>query len=102
LSERSVNAIIFAIANRGVGPARIVRVEILLKGERMGNEDAPLLDCCVDGETREQRSVTLKRLTERTFTSTLDGAALTPGQERILYQFERPSRTASRSPFGTG
>ena len=65
--ERGVNAIIFALANRGVGPARIARVEILLKGERMGNEDALLLDCCVDGETREERSVTLKRLTERTF-----------------------------------
>ena len=88
--ERGVNAIIFALANRGVGPARIARVEILLKGERMGNEDALLLDCCVDGETREERSVTLKRLTERTFTSTLDGSALTPGQERILFRFERP------------
>ena len=88
--ERRVNAIIFAIANRGVGPARIARVEILRKGERMGNEDALLLDCCVDGETQEERSVTLKRLTERTFTGTLDGAALTPGQERILFQFERP------------
>jgi len=33
----------------------------------MGNEDALLLDCCVDGETREECSVTLKRLTERTF-----------------------------------
>ena len=88
--ERGVNAIIFALANRGVGPAQIARVEILLKGERMGNEDALLLDCCVDGETREERSVTLKRLTERTFTSTLDGSALTPGQERILFQFERP------------
>src|SRR5687768_4710659 len=76
--ERRVNAIVFALANRGVGPARIARVEILLKGKRMGNEDALLLDC-VDGEIREERSVTFKRLTERTFTSTLDGAALTPG-----------------------
>ena len=92
--ERRVNVITFALANRGVGPARIARVEILRKGERMGNEDALLLNCCVDGETREERSVTLKRLTERgdmtTFTSTLDGAALTPGQERILFEFERP------------
>jgi len=88
--ERRVNAIIFALANRGVGPARIGRVEIVLKGERMANEDALLLDCCLDGKTREERSVTLKRLTEQTFTSTLDGAALTPGQERILFEFERP------------
>jgi hypothetical protein len=88
--QRRVNAIIFALANRGVGPARIARVEILFKGQRIGNEDALLLDCCVDGETREERSVTLKRLTEQTFTSTLDGAALTPGQERILFQFDRP------------
>src|SRR5688572_7082982 len=61
--ERRMNAIIFALANRGVGPARIARVEVLLKGERVGNEDALLLDCCVAGETREERSVTLKRLT---------------------------------------
>ena len=88
--ERRVNAIVFALANRGVGPARIARVEILLKGKRMANEDALLLDCCVDGATREERSVTLKRLTERTFTSTLDGAAITPSQERILFQFDRP------------
>jgi hypothetical protein len=88
--ERRVNAIIFALANRGVGPARIGRVEIVLKGERMANEDALLLDCCLDGKTGEERSVTLKRLTEQTFTSTLDGAALTPGQERILFEFERP------------
>ena len=36
--ERRANAIIFGLANRGVGPARIARVEILFKGERMGNE----------------------------------------------------------------
>ncbi len=88
--EHRVNAIIFGLANRGVGPARIARVEILLEGERVGNEDALLLNCCLDGESREERSVTLKRLTEQTFTSTLDGAALTPGQERILFEFERP------------
>ena len=88
--ERGVNAIVFALANRGVGPARIARVEILLKGARIGNEDALLLDCCVDGATRAERSETLKQSTERTFTSTLDGAALTPGQERVLFQFERP------------
>ena len=88
--ERRINAIIFALANRGVGPARIARVEILREGKRMGNEDALLLDCCVGGGTREERSVTFKRLTERTFTSTLDGAAITPGQERILFQFDRP------------
>jgi hypothetical protein len=88
--QRRVNEIVFALANRGVGPARIARVEILLKGKSVGNEDALLLDCCIDGETREERSVTLKRLTERTFTSTLDGAAITPGQERILFQFQRP------------
>ena len=45
--ERGVNAIIFALANRGVGPARIARVEILFKGERMSNENALLLACCV-------------------------------------------------------
>jgi hypothetical protein len=88
--EHRVNAIIFALANRGVGPARIARVEILLEGERVGNEDALLLNCCLDGEAQEERSVTLKRVTEQTFTSTLDGAALTPGQERILFEFERP------------
>ena len=88
--EHRVNAIVFALSNRGVGPARIARVEILLGGQRMGNEDALLLDCCVDGETREEQSATLKQLTERTFTSTLDGAALSPGQERILFAFERP------------
>ena len=88
--ERGVNAIVFALANRGVGPARIARVEIFLKGKTIANEDGLLLDCCVDGGTREERTATLKRLTERTFTSTLDGAALTPGQERILFQFERP------------
>ena len=88
--EHRVNAIIFGLANRGVGPARIGRVEILLKGERVGNEDALLLNCCLDGDSPKERSLTLKRLTERTFTSTLDGAALTPGQERILFEFERP------------
>ena len=88
--DRRLSAIIFALANRGVGPARIARVEILLRGERVGNEDALLLNCCLDGVAREERSVTLKRLTEQTFTSTLDGAALTPGQERILFEFERP------------
>jgi len=88
--ERGVNAIIFALANRGVGPARIARVEILFKGERMSNENALLLACCVGDGTQEERSVTLKRLTGQTFTSTLDGVALTPGQERILFQFDRP------------
>ena len=38
--ERGVNAIIFALANRGVGPARIARVEILLKGERRRSRPA--------------------------------------------------------------
>jgi hypothetical protein len=88
--EHRANAIIFGLANRGVGPARIARVEILYKGKRMGNENVLLLDCCVGGGTQEERSVTLKRLTGRTFTSTLDGVALTPGQERILFQFDRP------------
>jgi len=88
--ERRANAIVFGLANRGVGPARIARVEILLNGKRISNEDTLLLDCCIDGEHREESSVTLKRLTGRTFTSTLDGAALTPGQERILFQFDRP------------
>jgi hypothetical protein len=91
---RRVNTITLGLSNRGVGPARIARVEILLKGERMANEDALLLTCCVDGETGQERSMTLKQLTERgdmsTFTSTLDGAALAPGQERILFEFERP------------
>jgi len=88
--EHRANAIIFGLANRGVGPARIARVEILFKGKRMGNENVLILDCCVDGGTQAERSVTLKRLTGQTFTSTLDGVALTPGQERILFQFERP------------
>jgi hypothetical protein len=93
-AERRVNAITFAVANRGVGPARITRVEILREGKKVGNENALLLDCCIDGETAETRSATLRRLTEQgdlmTFTSTLDGAALTPGQERVLFEFERP------------
>ena len=88
--EHRANAIIFGLANRGVGPARIARVEILFNGKRMGNENVLLLACCVGGGTQEERSVTLKRLTGRTFTSTLDGVALTPGQERILFQFDRP------------
>ena len=88
--EHRANAIIFGLANRGVGPARIARVEILFKGERMSNENALLLACCVGDGTQEERSVTLTRLTGRTFTSTLDGVALTPGQERILFQFDRP------------
>jgi len=88
--EHRANAIIFGLANRGVGPARIARVEILFKGERMSNENALLLACCVGDGTQEERSVTLKRLTGQTFTSTLDGVALTPGQERILFQFDRP------------
>jgi hypothetical protein len=58
------------------------------------NEDVLLLECCIDGATPKERFATLRELTERgdlmTFTSTLDGAALTPGQERILFQFERP------------
>src|SRR5262245_65518032 len=53
--ERRVNAITFAIANRGVGPAQIERREILLQGKRVGNEDALLLDCCIDGATAEER-----------------------------------------------
>jgi len=93
--ERRVHAITFALANHGVGPARIARVEILLKGERVGNEAALLSKCCIDGSTPEARSATLQGLTERrdlmTFTSTLDGAALTPGQKRILFEFERPA-----------
>jgi hypothetical protein len=93
--QRHLNSITFAVANRGVGPARIARVEILLNGKRMGNENALLLNCCIDGTTSGERSATLRRLTERndlpTFTSTLDGAALTPGQERILFEFERPA-----------
>ena len=93
-AERRVNAITFAVANRGVGPARIARVEILLKGKRVGNENTLLLDCCADGATPEMRLATLRRLTEQgdlmTFTSTLDGVALTPGQERILFEFDRP------------
>jgi hypothetical protein len=92
--QRRVNAITFALANHGVGPAQIARVEILLKGQRLGNEEALLLDCCVDGATREERRATLRGLTTQghlmAFTSTLDGAALTPGQKRVLFEFERP------------
>jgi hypothetical protein len=92
--ERRVNAITFAIANHGVGPARIARVEILFNGERVSNEDALLRKCCVDGETPAERPATLRALAGRgdlmTFTSTLDGVALTPGQKRVLFQFERP------------
>ena len=83
--ERRVNAIIFALANRGVGPARIARVEILLKGERMANEDALLLGCCLDGETREERSLTLKRLTEQR------------SRARSTARRSRPARSASSS-----
>ena len=92
--ERRVNAITFAISNHGVGPALIARVEILLEGKRVGNENALFLKCCLDGASPEGRVATLRRLMQRgdlmTFTSTLDGVALTPGQERILLQFERP------------
>ena len=97
--ERRVHAITFGLANHGVGPARIVRVEILFKGESVGNEEALLRKCCVDGTTPEERSATLRRLTERgdfmTFTSTLDGSALAPSQKRVLFEFERP---AAESP----
>jgi hypothetical protein len=92
--ERRVNAITLAISNHGVGPALIARVEILLEGKRVGNENALILNCCLDGATPEERVATLRRLTQRgdlmTFTSTLDGVSLTPGQKRILFQFERP------------
>jgi len=91
---RRVNAITFALANHGVGPAKIARVEILHKGERVGSDDALLLDCCVDGATRQERIATLRGLTGRRdlmiFTSTLDGAALSPDQRRVLFEFERP------------
>ena len=49
--QRRVNTIVLGLANRGVGPAQIARVEILLGRERVPNEDALLVDCCVDGET---------------------------------------------------
>ena len=93
--ERRVNSITLAISNHGVGPALIARVEILLEGKRVGNENALFLNCCLDGGTAEERVATLGKLTQRgdlmTFTSTLDGVALTPGQKRILFQFERPA-----------
>jgi hypothetical protein len=91
--ERRVNAITFAIANHGVGPARIARVEILVQGKRAANEHALLLACCVDGKTPAEREATLTTLAaqQMTFTSTLDGVAITPGQKRILFEFERPA-----------
>jgi hypothetical protein len=92
--ERRVNAITLAISNHGVGPAVIARVDIRLEGKRVGNENALLLNCCLDGATPAERGATLKTLTQRgdlmTYTSTLDGVAVTPGQKRILFQFERP------------
>jgi len=101
-AERRVNAITFAIANHGVGPATIARVEILHQGKRVGNENALFLDCCIDGTTPEQRLATLRRLTEQgdlmTYTSTLDGAALTPGLERVLFEFERPAEHSPALP----
>ena len=101
--ERRVNSITLALANHGVGPARIVRVEILLEGKRVRNENALLLRCCIDGATPEERLATLRTLTERndlmTFTSTLDGTALTPGQKRVLFQFERPVENGPALPI---
>jgi hypothetical protein len=91
---RRVNAITFAIANRGVGPARIERVEILLDGARLSDRDALLIECCVDGATPEERAAALGMLKARgdvtIFTSTVDGAALTPGQKHLIVEFERP------------
>lgn len=91
---RRVNAITFALANNGVGPARIARVEVRFKGERLGSQQALLGKCCVDGATPEARTAILQALRQRggvmIFTSTLDGTALTPGQKRLLFVFERP------------
>src|SRR5262245_35949466 len=92
--ERRANAITFAIANRGVGPARIARAELLLKGTRMPNARSLLLACCIDGATQEERESNIRTLTEsgdlRLFTSTVDGAAFHPGQKRALLVFDRP------------
>jgi hypothetical protein len=93
--QRRVNAITFAVSNHGVGPARIMRVEILFKGERVGTEEALLRRCCVDGTTAEERTEMLRGLTQAghlmTFTSTLDGTAVAQGQRRVLFEFERPA-----------
>jgi hypothetical protein len=92
--ERRIQEITFSIANRGVGPARIARTELLLDGERIQNVGALLQACCVDGATSEERASALQELIQRDdvsiFTSTVDGAALTPGQERTLVVFQRP------------
>src|SRR5262245_46175544 len=97
--ERRANAITLAIANRGVGPARIARAELIFEGKRMSNARSLLLACCVDGATQKDRELNYRTLIESRalllFTSTVDGAALTPGQHRALVAFERP---AEQSP----
>jgi hypothetical protein len=104
--ERRVNAITFAISNHGVGPAVIARVAILLEGKRVGNENALLLNCCLDGATPAERFATLRKRTGQgelmTYTSTLDGVAVAPGQKRILFQFERPGADSPAIPVSDG
>jgi archaellum component FlaF (FlaF/FlaG flagellin family) len=100
--ERRTSAITIAIANRGVGPARISRAERLLNGERVPNVRSLLLACCVAGESAEERESAVGALFESNdlvmFTSTVDGAALTPGQRRTLVTFEHPAEQSPALP----
>jgi archaellum component FlaF (FlaF/FlaG flagellin family) len=101
--ERRASAITIAIANRGVGPARISRAELLLNGERVPNVRSLLVGCCIPGASAEERESAIGKVFESEelvmFTSTVDGAALTPGQQRVLVTFERPAEQSPALPI---
>jgi hypothetical protein len=101
--ERRSNAITIAIANRGVGPARISRAELRLDGERLPNVRSLLLGCCVAGASAEEREAAIDKVFEGNdlvmFTSTVDGAALAPGQRRVVVMFERPAEQSPALPL---